>query len=407
MRKIINHPISITVICLLMIITLLLNPPHQTESARGDTIFLSDKVHTDDAVHINSPIADELKAEWLVNFQNLNKAFNELYQEIESERQLMGGAAEENVRVAEKGASYEEYSWEKQEAALADPYPYDSAGTTIEEQIHIYESNEEVNVPLTVEVTAYHLNVREDGHADAKILTSVEQGDILTIVRELDNGWLEMEGGRFINGKYTKYAEPEVRDESKKPEDKLVSIQSYSEAADFNDQKLVQMNNPQRKAAPKIVKTVQQNLTANKPTSVVNQASGLTSEQIEQLFEGSALSGHELGEAVLVMEEKYGINAFFTVAVMKLESGHGKSKLAKQKNNLFGLNAIDGNAYNKAFSFKTKSDSVEKFAQLISKNYVGKGLNTIEKVAKKYCPTNDKWPGLVKSIMKRDYNKLY
>src|SRR5690606_37405900 len=73
----------------------------------------------------------------------------------------------------------------------------------------------------------------------------------------------------------------------------------------------------------------------SEPSSKVNTLSGLSEDQIESLFEDSALAGHDLGEAILHIEETYGINAFFTIAVMKLESGHGKSKLAKTKNNLF------------------------------------------------------------------------
>ena len=91
---------------------------------------------------------------------------------------------------------------------------------------------------------------------------------------------------------------------------------------------------------------------------------------------------------------------------MKLESGNGKSRLSQTKNNLFGLNATTGSENKKAFSFATKGDSVRKFGQLISKNYVGKGLTTIEKVAKKYCPANGRWSGHVKSIMKSDFRKL-
>ena len=132
----------------------------------------------------------------------------------------------------------------------------------------------------------------------------------------------------------------------------------------------------------------------NKPTSKVNSESKLTEQQIEQIFEGTSLADHGLEQTILQTEEEYGINAYFTIAVMKLESGHGKSKLAKEKNNLFGLNAIDGDAFNKAFSFHTKGESIEKFGQIISKNYIDKGYTSIEKVASKYCQANPKWSAL-------------
>jgi beta-N-acetylglucosaminidase len=142
-----------------------------------------------------------------------------------------------------------------------------------------------------------------------------------------------------------------------------------------------------------------------KPTSTVKTDSGLTEEHISTIFKGSALENEGLEEVILEIEETYGINAYFTIAVMKLESGNGESRLAQTKNNLFGLNAIDGKM-DQAFSFETKGDSVRKFGQLISNNYVDKGYTTIEKVSKKYCPSNSEWPSLVVSIMKSDYRKL-
>jgi beta-N-acetylglucosaminidase len=143
----------------------------------------------------------------------------------------------------------------------------------------------------------------------------------------------------------------------------------------------------------------------NNPTSVVESDSGLTQEHIKAIFEGTGLANKGLEDVVLEIEKDYGINAYFTIAVMKLESGNGESSLAKKKNNLFGLNAIDGDK-NRAFSFKTKGDSVRKFGQLLAKNYVDRGYTTVEKVAKKYCPANPQWSGLVHSIMKNDFNKL-
>lgn len=143
-----------------------------------------------------------------------------------------------------------------------------------------------------------------------------------------------------------------------------------------------------------------------KPTSTVKSDSGLFEVQIEEIFKGTSLAGYGLEKAILEVEEEYGINAFFTIAVMKLESAIGKSKIAMDKNNLFGLNAIDGDEYNQALSFNSKADSVRKFGQLISINYINKGYTTLEKVASKYCEANPKWPGLVKSIMEGDYRKL-
>jgi beta-N-acetylglucosaminidase len=133
--------------------------------------------------------------------------------------------------------------------------------------------------------------------------------------------------------------------------------------------------------------------------------SGLTKESIEKILDGTELTGHGLETAILEIEQEFGINAYFTIAVMKLESGNGKSRLAKVKNNLFGLNATGG-SNEQAYAFETKADSVKRFGQLIAKHYVGKGLDTVGKVAKKYCPANPKWARLVENIMFSDHLKL-
>jgi flagellum-specific peptidoglycan hydrolase FlgJ len=253
----------------------------------------------------------------------------------------------------------------------------------------------------TYEVTAYFLNVRTKPSAKSSIIKVVEQGTTLKVTAVADNGWLELQDGGYIHGGYAK----EVKEKGK------VSILSLPAASNrqptnaFNDssmERALQSESIDEEA----VEEQGEEEELSKPTSIVKSDSGLTEEHISKIFEGTALSGHDLEQAILEIEEEYGINAYFTIAVMKLESGNGKSRLAKSKNNLFGLNAIDGDKYNKAFSFKTKGDSVRKFGQLLSKNYVGKGLTTIEKVARKYCPANSKWSGLVKNIMKSDYRKL-
>lgn len=245
--------------------------------------------------------------------------------------------------------------------------------------------------PDTYEVTAYYLNVRTKPSAQSDIIKVVKQGTRLKVTAKTDNGWLKLQGEGFVHGGYAEKIKGEVS--------VLSAASNRVPAIKIND-----AGAKREQQSEKIAEPVAEEL--NKPTSIVESDSGLTEAHIAKIFEGTALSGHNLEQAILEIEEEYGINAYFTIAVMKLESGNGKSWLAKKKNNLFGLNAIDGNKYNRAFSFKTKGDSVRKFGQLLSRNYVNKGLTTIEKVARKYCPANSKWSSLVKNIMKRDYNKL-
>ncbi|MDG0812585.1 hypothetical protein [Cohnella rhizosphaerae] len=63
----------------------------------------------------------------------------------------------------------------------------------------------------------------------------------------------------------------------------------------------------------------------------------MTEAHIAKLFKGTALAGHGIEDVVLEIEEDYGINALFTIAVMKLESGNGKSKLSRTKKQFIRL----------------------------------------------------------------------
>jgi len=244
--------------------------------------------------------------------------------------------------------------------------------------------------PETYVVTAHYLNVRAEPDKASPIRGLLARGDRVSVVGKTENGWLELENGLYIHGAY---AEPDETDAvPAKNAGREVSIASAS---------------PSVRPQPAILKPAEGN-DAGEPAPLsrkVKSDSGLTEADIALLLEGTALEGHGLEEAILGIEEEYGINALFTIAVMKLESGNGKSKLAREKNNLFGLNATGG-SNSKAYRFETKSDSVYKFGKIIAKSYLDKGYSTIEKVGKKYCPANPEWATLVENIMKRDLRKL-
>jgi hypothetical protein len=248
----------------------------------------------------------------------------------------------------------------------------------------------------TYEVTAFYLNVREQPDANSNIIEVLKQGDTIEVGQTLDNGWLALKDKGFVHGRYAEKMEESgaVATVAAAAPEVLAKANTIVAELPLNDTLKIKPSQTPEPSDPE------------KPTSTVESDSGLTEEHIAKLFEKTALADHGLEKAVLDIEQEYGINAYFTIAVMKLESGNGKSTLAKKKNNLFGLNAIDSDKYNRAFSFKTKGDSVRKFGQLLAKNYVDKGFTTIDKIARKYCPANPKWASLVMNIMKKDYKKL-
>lgn len=257
--------------------------------------------------------------------------------------------------------------------------------------------------------TAYYLNVREKASSESQILRVVEKGDVLKVTGETDNGWLALHDGGFVHGAYAETVVEAPTAAGTKTLAPLAVIAAEDGAAAAEDGAAAAgVEAPVTALAAGAADTVDvpvEEPKPSKPTSTVQSDSGLTEAHIVEILEGTALEDPSLAAAILEIEDEYGINAYFTIAVMKLESGNGKSKLARTKNNLFGLNATGG-SNSKAYAFDTKADSVRKFGQLIAESYVDKGYTTIEKVAKKYCPPNSKWSGLVKKIMFSDHDKL-
>lgn len=243
--------------------------------------------------------------------------------------------------------------------------------------------------PVQYVTTAFYLNVRADSSADSEILKVVEQGEKLTIVGKTTDGWLKLEGKGYVHGGY---AVPDRLQTLLAATQKLVATK-----------KPAVVNIASAKPLSKKTKTFSKKTASNSQIGkyAVQSDSGLSLADIKSMFKGTSLAGHGLEQAVLDVEDEYGINAYFTIAVMRLESGNGSSGLAKNRNNLFGLNSSKG-----YIRFETKADSVKKFGKLISDNYIGKGYTTVEKIGKKYCPVNSKWPTLIKNTMNGDYRKV-
>lgn len=135
--------------------------------------------------------------------------------------------------------------------------------------------------------------------------------------------------------------------------------------------------------------------------------SGLSSDDIEKILEGTKLSG--LGEAFAKAEEKYHVNAYYLMAHAAWESSWGTSKLAKNKNNLFGFGAYDSSAYSSAIKFETKADCIYTVAEFISEHYLDKegdhynGPNLIG-MNKKYA-SDEKWANGIASVIKSLINR--
>jgi peptidoglycan hydrolase-like protein with peptidoglycan-binding domain len=124
-------------------------------------------------------------------------------------------------------------------------------------------------------------------------------------------------------------------------------------------------------------------------TISATQESNLSPDRLEAVLP-SALSG--LGQALRDGEQRYGINSLFVLAIINYESGYGTSSLAQGQNNLGGLKA-DG-SYK---TFSSKAECVDSMYNLLSENYVGRGLVTIDAIGEVYC--GGTWAATVKGYM--------
>lgn len=100
-----------------------------------------------------------------------------------------------------------------------------------------------------------------------------------------------------------------------------------------------------------------------------------TAEQLDYYVQlthpDSPLNG--LGKAFKQAEETYKVNAAYLLAHAIIESGWGKSKIAQDKKNLFGLKAADSNPYDSALSFATFEECIMYFAKYASDKYLTPG----------------------------------
>lgn len=83
---------------------------------------------------------------------------------------------------------------------------------------------------------------------------------------------------------------------------------------------------------------------------------------------GTNLEG--LGQSFVDAETLYGVNAIFLTGLAIHESNFGKSRIAIDKNNLFGMGAFDADPYNEALVFKEKRDSILFTAGYLSREYL-------------------------------------
>ena len=101
-----------------------------------------------------------------------------------------------------------------------------------------------------------------------------------------------------------------------------------------------------------------------------------TAEELDKVYslmniKGSRLAGK--GAIFKEAEERYQINALYLIAHSAIESLWGRSQIAKDKNNFFGIAAYDTTPYDSAKSFDDVDKGILGAAKWIRENYIDNG----------------------------------
>lgn len=102
--------------------------------------------------------------------------------------------------------------------------------------------------------------------------------------------------------------------------------------------------------------------------------SNFTAKQYERAW--NRLGAHGLkgtGDSLVQAEDLYSVNSLVLSAIAYMESAGGMSRLAREKNNLFGLGAGGSTPYQSALCFSSKSDCIHFTAKLLYNRYLSRG----------------------------------
>ena len=260
-----------------------------------------------------------------------------------------------------------------------------------------YKSNYKVKVGDTVYVTSDRLSVYVEPNDNSEKIATLEKENELKVT-EIQNDWYKIVSSYtigYVKAESTTYINPNSK---------------YEEENTKNDNNKVTANSKSK--------------TPLSFDMALNKPSGLTLEEFKKVLTDSKDKNkifQNNAEYFYYIEKQYNINGIFVAAVGIHESSWGTSKLATEKNNLFGYGAYDSNPYNGAYNFSNYSESIDLISRVFVKYYLNpKGTAiydnekaqgtyyngpTLSGVNTKYA-TDKNWANGVYNHMKYLYNKL-
>ena len=251
-----------------------------------------------------------------------------------------------------------------------------------------YKSNYKVKVGDTVRVSSDRASIMVEPSEDSQKIATLAEGKEIKIL-EINDNWYRISGEGTTG---------------------YIKIENTTYNYKFETEK----NNTNNKTTNK---NISFEMALNKP-------SGLTLEDFKKVLNDTKDTNKIFinnAEYFYYIEKQYNINGIFVAAVGIHESNWGTSKIAQNKNNLFGYGAYDSNPYNGAYSFSNYSESIDLIARVFVKYYLNpKGTNiyggekavgtyyngaNLSGINQKYA-TDKNWANGVYNHMKYLYNKL-
>ena len=119
------------------------------------------------------------------------------------------------------------------------------------------------------------------------------------------------------------------------------------------------------------IATLKNNLNIDMDLSV---PSGLTLSDFKTVLSNNLSDKNKIfeqsAEYFYKAEQKYKVNGIFLASIGIHESAWGTSKIANDKNNLFGFTSYDSEPYNSATSFDNYESAINKVAEALSTKYL-------------------------------------
>lgn len=186
--------------------------------------------------------------------------------------------------------------------------------------------------------------IMQEANMNSEKLMTIQKGTEVKILEVFDNGW------SYI---YSSYRDGYVLSEGLSNINPLKQDQYVEEDGEISKEELLERLDFQMN---------------------VGEPSGFSLDQFRKVLKEKDRDVNGIFEEncdyFYYAEQEYGINGIFLASLAIHESGWGTSRIALDKNNLFGYQAYDASPYISAKQFETYEEGIDLVARVLIKYYL-------------------------------------